>query len=136
MQPETNASWVLVEIDLGSDQAGEDKLAGYSKLSDQRQQMNDRRDTYLFGRRGTCVMTYTLQCIVTVCVASRKVAACKNCKAPLQQSQKVLNRAIYVTKTKTRTKLLPFVLGDQEFLSLRKTKTKPSKNSSKLNKRQ
>ena len=54
MQPETNASRVLVEIDLGSDQAGEDKLAGYSKVSDQRQRMNDRRDTYLFGRRGTC----------------------------------------------------------------------------------
>ena len=28
MQPETNASWVLVEIDQGLDQAGEDKLAG------------------------------------------------------------------------------------------------------------
>ena len=30
MQPETNASSLLVEIDLSSDQAGEDKLAGYS----------------------------------------------------------------------------------------------------------
>jgi len=54
MQPETNASRVLVEIDQGADQAGEDKLAGCSKVSDQRRRMNDRRDTYLFGRRGTC----------------------------------------------------------------------------------
>ena len=54
MQPETDASWVLVEIDQGSDQAGEDELAGCSKVSDQRRRMNDHRDTYLFGRRGTC----------------------------------------------------------------------------------
>jgi len=33
MPPETNASYVLVEIDLGSDQAGKDKLAGCSKVS-------------------------------------------------------------------------------------------------------
>jgi len=46
MQPETNASWVLIDIDQGSDQAGEDKLAGCSKVLDQRQRMNDRRDTY------------------------------------------------------------------------------------------
>jgi len=46
MQPETNVSWVLVEIDQGLDQAGEDKLAGCSKVSDQRRRMNDRRDTW------------------------------------------------------------------------------------------
>ena len=42
---------MLVEIDLGSDQAGEDKLAGCPKVSDHRQRMNDRRDAYLFGRK-------------------------------------------------------------------------------------
>jgi len=36
MQPETNVSWVLVEIDQGLDQAGEDELAGRSEVSDQR----------------------------------------------------------------------------------------------------
>ena len=35
MQPETDASWVLVETNQGSDQAGEDELAGCSKVSDQ-----------------------------------------------------------------------------------------------------
>ena len=38
---------MLVEIDQGSDQAGEDKLAGRSKVSDQRRRMNDRRDKIL-----------------------------------------------------------------------------------------
>jgi len=58
---------VLVEIDQGLDQAGEDKLAGCSKVSDQRRRMNDHRDTYILVRATRHVLTVDDRSLAAVC---------------------------------------------------------------------